>query len=178
MNDNRFSPHDQGNVELLSGELLPPIIWNVDDFVESSPVVALQLRLDLGANADRPQLPRQLADFVRSISDREIALGGDGMILDRDASTVHAGGLTLVMRPLDVRYSKTRLEQLADEVSTRGGHVSSPVELVPDDGLLDRVVTEMSNPSENTVPGAMPTACVGVTARILVHATSKRGQVL
>lgn len=178
MNDNRFSPHDQGNVELLSGELLPPIVWDVDDFIESGPVVALQLRLDLGANADRTPLPRQLAELLRSISDREIALGGDGMILDREASSVHAGGLTLVMRTLDVRDSKTRLEQLADEVSTGGTPVSSSVETVPDEGLLDQVVTEMANPTENSVHGAMPTACVGVTARILVHATSKRGQVL
>ena len=176
MSENRYSPNDHGNVELLSGELLPPIVWNVDDFVESSPVVALQLRLDLGANADRLQLPRQLAELLRSISDREMALGGDGMILDRDASSVHAGGLTLVMRTLDVRYSKTRLEQLANEVSTGGVHVSSSVQPVPDESLLDRVVTEMANPMENSVPGAMTMACVGVTARILVHATSKRRQ--
>lgn len=177
MSDNRYSPHDNGNMELLSGELLPPIIWNVDDFVESGPVAALQLRLDIRANTDRTQLPRHLAELVRAISDREIALGGDGMILDRDGSSVHPAGLTLVLRSLDVRYSKTRLEQLANEISTGGTKVSSSVESLSDeDGLLDRVITEMANTSGHHVPGTLLNAYAGVTARILVHATSRRRQ--
>ena len=102
--------------DLSSCDQFHEIIWTRDDFVADDPIAALELRLSMGADADRVQLPRQIAEFVWSWSEREIALGGDGMILDRDASTVHAGGLTLVLRPLDVRYSKTRLEQLANEI--------------------------------------------------------------
>ena len=136
---------DQVNspLDLSSCDHFHEILWTPDDFVEDGPIAALELQLTICAEADRTTLPRQIAELLRSLSDREIELGGNGMILDRDASLIDASGLTLVLRSLDARYSKTRLEKLAEEISTAEAEAAPSKQLSGVEGLLNETLTEM-----------------------------------
>ena len=164
--------------ELWSFDHLHEITYTLDDFVADDPIAALELLLSIGADADRVQLPRQIAELVSSWSDREIALGGDGLVLDREESSVDPTGLRLVLHALDARRSKVRLEQLADEISEEcsGPPLKNP--LTHDAMLIDHVIQAL----EKVVPPASGVAPLKlfapVRATILVESGPQRGQVL
>ena len=161
--------------ELWSFDHLHEITYTLDDFVADDPIAALELLLSIGADADRVQLPRQIAELVSSWSDREIALGGDGLVLDREESSVDPTGLRLVLHALDARRSKVRLEQLADEISEECSVPPLMHPLAHDATLIDHVVRAL----EQVVPPASGMAPMkpfaSVRATILVECGPQRG---
>lgn len=164
-------------MELSSGPLLPEISFTLGDFVEDGAIAWLELQLVISVDTDRAVLPGLIAELIRSTSQREEELGGMGLVLDREASSVNASGLTLVLRPLDVRGSKKRLEQQASEITATNGTASPPpAELQNLTDLLHRVWTSMQNDPLMETNGRNGHRFSRTIATVRIHSSTRRGQ--
>ena len=160
-----------------SGSLLPEITFTLDDFVEDGAIAWLELNLVIGADTDRGELPLMIAELIRSTSQREIELGGMGLVLDREASSVDATGLTLVLRTLDVRRSQVRLEMLAGEMTATSSTATTPT-LVMDSltDLLDRTKMALQDTPPAGANGRGSPRFTRTTAIVRIRETTRRGQ--
>lgn len=171
-------PRRSGDGEVSSADLLDEVVFTLDDFVEAGRIAWLELHLGIAADVDRAELPRMIAELIRSTSQREIELGGMGLVLDREASEVAATGLLLVLRPLDVRRSEERLDQLAEEIQEVAGeerHLNEPLV-----GLLDQIQSHIQSVTM-WHPRANPERAHGITrltVRVQIEQSSKRRQML
>lgn len=160
--------------EISSADLLPEIVWNVDEFVEDGPVASLEIHLFIDPRLDRKQLPRHLASFVRAMSHRESALGGSGMILDRDECEVKATSIALLLRCLDVRHSQFRLEQLANDIQALSvGSMESQETTRNDPELLDKLVIEIAQGDDDREPALVDSTSVAQTISMVRVRTAR-----
>jgi hypothetical protein len=103
------------------------------DFAEAAstgPAVALRLTVRLAPGADLGDCTGEFVELLRALNDLDVALGGWGLVLDQSLSAASRGLLTVVLRPLDVRWSLDRFTQMA---ALLGGLAEAqPVEGLPD----------------------------------------------
>jgi len=79
----------------------------------TGPVVALRLTLQLAPGADQGGCTREFVELLHALNDLDVALGGRGLVLDQSLSAASGGLMTVVLRPLDVRWSLDRFRQMA-----------------------------------------------------------------
>jgi hypothetical protein len=81
--------------------------------VSTGPAVALRLTVRLAPGADPGICTRQFVELLHALNDLDLALGGRGLVLDQSLSAASGGLMTVVLRPLDVRWSLDRFRQMA-----------------------------------------------------------------
>jgi hypothetical protein len=81
--------------------------------VSTGPAVALRLTVRLAAGADSGDCARQFVELLHALNDLDLTLGGRGLVLDESLSAACGGLMTVVLRPLDVRWSRDRFRQMA-----------------------------------------------------------------
>jgi hypothetical protein len=81
--------------------------------VAAGPAAALRLTVRLAAGADPGVCTREFVELLHALNDLDLALGGRGLVLDPSLSAASGGMLTVVLRPLDVRWSVERFRQMA-----------------------------------------------------------------
>jgi hypothetical protein len=81
--------------------------------VSAGPAVALRLTVRQTPEADPGLCNQQFVELLHALNDFDLALGGRGLVLDPSLSAACDGLLTVVLRPLDVRWSQDRFRQMA-----------------------------------------------------------------
>jgi hypothetical protein len=81
--------------------------------VSAGPATALRITVRVAPGTDPGVCTREFVELLRGLNDLDLALGGRGLVLDHSLSAASGGLLTVVFRPLDVRWSRDRFRQMA-----------------------------------------------------------------
>lgn len=131
--------------------VLEPTEIDCAEPVAAGPAVALRLTLRLAPGADRDACTREFVELLHALHDHDLALGGRGLVLDPSESEASDGLLTVVLRPLDIRWSQDRFAAMAALLGGQADDGSDEPNQQPDGS--ERIVLSLRRCEGQTPPG-------------------------
>ncbi len=94
--------------------MLEPVEFNFSDAVLAGPAMALRLSVQFAPGVELAGCQQEFVALLHALDAFDQSLGGLGLVVDSSLSGGTVNTLTVVLRPLDVRWSLDRFTQMAN----------------------------------------------------------------